>query len=318
MKNQKIVILGASGFAGSGVFDFLCKKNYEVIGLGRKKNPWRIDNKYLNNYFSTQDQDILEVLNKLKPRVLINFTASGAYSFQNNFENIVGTNLILLEKISQWAIENDALIIQAGTSSEYGLNSAGPKEDATPIPNSLYSITKLAGTQLLGHYFSKGLNSIVLRLYSVYGPREDSSRLIPAVIRGIIKSDWPNFTNPNISRDFIYVDDISDLILKILDRFFLNPERVFEIYNVGSGKKTTMQDLIEILMSNFGMPEPKAEIYPPRKWDIENWYSNIEKVTTDFEWSPKSNLISGLNEMKEWYLRGNNIDYLGYEYSENK
>ena len=318
MNNQKIVVIGASGFVGSGVFELLLKNNYEVYGIGRKNRPWRIEEVLSNRYFSIQDQDLIETLNKIEPKIIINFSATGAYSFQRDFESIVNSNLILLENIANWALENDAFLIQAGTSSEYGLNSAGPKEDSIAIPNSLYSITKLAGTHLLGHYFSNGLSSIVLRLYSVYGPREDSSRLMPAVMRGIIKGDWPNFTSSNISRDFIYIDDVAELILVMLKKFFEEPKRVFEIYNVGSGRKTTMQDLINVLMSDFGMPEPKSEKFPQRDWDIENWFSNTDKVKQDFGWHAQENLSSGLTKMKEWYQTGKNLNFLGQEYSENK
>jgi dolichol-phosphate mannosyltransferase len=318
MKNQKIVVIGASGFVGSRVFELLLKSKYEVYGIGRSNMPWRIEDLYFNRYLSTQDQDVLEVLNSIRPNVIINFSASGAYSFQRDFENIVASNLILLEKIASWSVENGAFLIQAGTSSEYGLNSAGPKEHSIAIPNSLYSLTKLAGTHLLGHYFSLGLSCVVLRLYSVYGPREDTSRLMPAVMKGIIKGEWPNFTSTNISRDFIYIDNVVELLFVILKWYFEEPKQVFEIYNVGSGRKTTIQDLINVLMTDFSMPKPKAEKFPQRGWDTENWFSDIDKVTQAFGWRAQDDLKSGLSKMKEWYLTGTNLNYLGHEYSEYK
>jgi dolichol-phosphate mannosyltransferase len=316
MIDQRIIVIGASGFVGSGVFSELCNNNYEVYGIGRKNNPWRIEHQNLEKYYSIENQGIFSILNELKPKIILNFAASGAYSFQNNFKNMVDTNLTFLENIAHWSLQNQAFLIHAGTSSEYGLNSAGPKENSITIPNSLYSITKLAATHLLNHYSSLGLNSITLRLYSVYGPREDASRLIPAVMRGILLGNWPNFANPKISRDFIYIDDVSSLIIKIIKQQFIKPNKTFDIYNVGTGRKTTIGDLVQILMSEFEMPQPATEQFPRRDWDVEDWYANIEKVTNLFDWKPKYDLKVGLNKMKEWYLKGDNVEYLSDEYSE--
>ena len=141
---------------------------------------------------------------------------------------------------------------------------------------------------------------------------------MPVVIKGIIKGEWPNFTSTNISRDFIYIDNIVELLFIILKWYFEEPKQVFEIYNVGSGRKTTIQDLINILMADFSMPEPKSEKFPQRDWDTENWFSDIDKVTQAFEWRAQDDLKSGLTKMKEWYLTGTNINYLGHEYSEHK
>jgi len=314
--NEKILIIGASGFVGAGIFETLTKINYDVYGLGRKNKPWRIDITYQHKYFTSKDHDLIEILNQIKPNVIINLAANGAYSFQSTFTEIVSSNLIILEQIARWSIENKAFIIHAGSSSEYGFNSAGPVEDSQASPNSLYAITKLAGTQLLEFYSKLGLGCVVLRLYSVYGPREDSSRLMPAVMRGIVNKKWPNFTDPSVSRDFIYIDDVSDLIVKILETITPNSLGTFEIFNVGSGKSTTIKGLVELLQIEFEMPEEVNNSFPKRGWDVENWFANIDKVKKIYIWSPKNDLKAGLSKMRDWYLSENNVKYLLSEYTE--
>jgi dolichol-phosphate mannosyltransferase len=316
LSNNKIVVIGASGFVGAGIFERLFQENYDVYGIGTKLNPWRIQPPLSERYFSTKNSDLNEILNKLQPDVIINFAAHGAYSFQNSFETMVSSNLTLLEKLALWAKSRDALLIHAGSSSEYGTQSAGPLEDALVKPNSLYAITKLAGTQLLEFYSTLGLRSTVLRLYSVYGPKEDSSRLIPAVMRGIVKREWPNFTDPKISRDFIYLDDIAELVTKIINAPAIKKDNFFEIYNVASGKITTINDLKNLLMSDFQMPNQQNDSYPKRGWDVENWYGNISKIQRDFNWTPKTELKSGLLKLKNWYLDSDNVKYLGKEFTE--
>jgi dolichol-phosphate mannosyltransferase len=314
----KILIIGASGFVGAGVFDYLIKEDFKVIGLSRTIKPWRISPMLSDNYLNIENEDILSVLNRERPDILINFAANGAYSFQRDFTNIVNSNLIFLEKIAKWSNENSSYLINAGSSSEYGSNSAGPSEDSISKPNSLYAVTKQAGTQLLEHYSTLGLRSVVLRLYSVYGPKEDPSRLMPAVMRGVIKGEWPNFTDPLISRDFIYLEDICRLVARLIQCKENNSDKLFNVYNVGSGIKTTIGDLIKTLEMEFGMPKVQNGKFPKRKWDVENWYANIDKVSKELDWRPAFDVKAGLIKMRDWYLTADNIKYLNNEYSENR
>jgi dolichol-phosphate mannosyltransferase len=314
----KILILGASGFVGAGVFEYLTERGFQVFGVSRNTNPWRIPPLIRDKYLSIKNEDVTSILNEIKPNVVVNFAASGAYSFQTDFTNIVNSNLIFLEKIAKWSNENGAYLINAGTSSEYGSNSAGPSENCFPKPNSFYAITKLAGTQLLEFYSTLGLQSVVLRLYSAYGPKEDPSRLMPAVMRGVVKGDWPNFTDPLISRDFIYLDDICSLILQLIESKDKSSNKLFTIYNVGTGIKTTIGDLIKILELEFGMPKVERGNFPKRKWDVEDWYANIDKVSHELDWRPAFDVKAGLLKMRDWYLTADNVKYLNNEYSENQ
>lgn len=314
----KIVIIGASGFVGAGIFEFLLKENFSVIGIGRKNNPWRITHQLKNNYRSVENVDLFSILSEEKPQIIINLAASGAYSFQNDFTAMVNSNLLFLEKIAKWSIDNNCFLINTGSSSEYGNNSARPREDSTLKPNSLYAITKLAGTNLLEFYSSLGLQSVVLRLYSVYGPKEDPSRLMPAVMRGVIKGDWPSFTDSTVSRDFVYLDDISELMVKLIEQKVDKSNGNFNIYNVGTGNKTSIGDLTDLLKSEFGMSKIEVNKFPKRKWDVEEWYANIEKITTELDWRPIFDLKNGISKMKNWYLMEDNVKYLDNEYSEKK
>jgi dolichol-phosphate mannosyltransferase len=314
----KVLILGASGFVGSGVFEYLNDQGFQVFGLSRKIDPWRISTPMRDNYICINDRDIESIFNEIKPEIIINFAASGAYSFQDNFTNMVNSNIIFLEKIAKWSNENNAYLIHAGSSSEYGSNSAGPSEDSYSKPNSFYSITKLASTHLLEHYSTLGLKSVVLRLYSVYGPKEDPSRLMPAVMRGIIKGEWPNFTDPLISRDFIYLDDICNLILQLIQNKDKDVNKLFNIYNVGTGIKTTIGDLIKVLETEFGMLEVERGNFPKRKWDVENWFANMDKISQELGWIPTFDVKEGLSKMRDWYLTADNVRYLNNEYSENR
>jgi nucleoside-diphosphate-sugar epimerase len=134
----------------------------------------------------------------------------------------------------------------------------------------------------------------------------------------MIKGEWPNFTDPLISRDFIYLDDICNLILQLIQNMDKDANKLFNVYNVGTGTKTTIGDLIKVLETEFGMPKVGRGDFPKRKWDVEDWYANIDKVSTELDWRPAFDVKAGLTKMRDWYLTANNVRYLDNEYSENR
>lgn len=314
MSSEKICVLGASGFVGANVIEYLKKDNYNVIGIGTSNNPWRLNNLDID-YVSVSRNSLIDELNNLTPNFLLNFVTHGGYSFQNNSKQIIEANLTFTDEIAKWALLNDALIIHAGSSSEYGNNATAPLENSQPSPNSLYSITKLASTQLLQHMSTLGLKSVVLRLYSIYGPKEDPSRLMPAVMRGLMGQGWPKFTDPRIGRDFLYVQDLINLIETLIQKYKVKSNKNFEIYNVGSGKLTRISDLINMLNEDFGMPNQTQYDYKSRDWDVLDWYANINKIQGDMNWKPEIDLKNGLKLMKKWYEESENIQFLDLKYS---
>ena len=313
MNDKRIVVLGATGFVGSNVFKHLLEKNNNAFALVRNLDNWRLDEGMLKKSKNISNQKIDALLDELKPELIINSIANGGYSFQKNLNEMIFSNIEIIDTIAKWALKNNSSIIHFGSSSEYGSNSQGPKENDRENPNSHYAITKLAGTHILSNYAKQGLKSVVLRLYSVYGPKEDSSRLMPNIVRGMLFNKWPKFTNLNISRDFIYVEDVCNLVEKLVNK--IDGLNNFEIFNVGTGIKTTLGDLAEICEEYFNMPAVETG-YASRDWDLEDWYANIDKAKKYLNWHPTTDIKTGLKKMKLWYEKFDNSKYLDSNYSE--
>src|SRR5580704_5838088 len=210
-----ILVLGASGFIGANLFRTLLSIRNDVYGTASRLPAWRLRNVRRENTLVTDlliDSNVDTMLEHIKPRTIFDCVAYGAYSFETDAQLIYQTNFNLASRLfSRLEHRKLSCYIHAGSSSEYGDNSAGPIEAAPTRPNSDYAVSKVAAANLIYFYGKKrGVPCINLRLYSVYGPMEDSSRLIPNVIRHGLEGKYPPLVDPSISRDFIYVDDVSE------------------------------------------------------------------------------------------------------------
>lgn len=138
-----------------------------------------------------------------------------------------------------------------------------------------------------------------LRLYSIYGPMEDSSRLMPNLVRKAMAGELPPFVDPRTSRDFLYVDDACAAF--ILAATKMQPDLYGESFNIGSGTKTTIEDLAETTRATFGISAvPQYGSMEGRAWDLADWYADAAKAKSLLGWEPKHDLASGLRLMADW------------------
>lgn len=228
-------------------------------------------------------------------------SAYGAYSRQTDTEKIHQTNYIgTLNLIRALMDTGCSAFVQAGTSSEYGLNCAGPDENAILSPNSDYAVSKASASYLI-KYYGTILNfpCVNLRLYSVYGPWEERDRLIPTLISNGLQGKYPNLVNKDISRDFIYIDDCNNAFVKAaLVACKTNPGISI---NIASGEKTTLEDVAKTAQKIFGIQdEPVFGSMANRKWDLVNWYGKPNLAEKIIGWKAKTSFEEGLKLNVEW------------------
>src|SRR5262245_2319479 len=232
-----VLVLGASGFVGANLIRSLLAVRGDVYGTTTRRPTWRLDDlddHHIHTVDLLIEPDLGAVLDLLEPRTIFNCVAYGAYSFETDSQLIYRTNFHLLTRmLVRLESRSIAAFVHAGSSSEYGDNAAGPVESSATAPNSDYSVSKVAAASLL-HYYGKhrGFPCVNLRLYSVYGPLEDASRLIPTVIRHGLDGTYPAFVNPAISRDFVFTDDVTEAFVDAALR--LEPKIFGDSFNIGT------------------------------------------------------------------------------------
>ncbi len=217
-----------------------------------------------------------------------------ASSFSTNFN-------LTAKLLKRFADVGVACYVHSGSSSEYGDSAAGPSEDDRPQPNSEYGVSKLACAHLLHFYGKKrALPCANLRLYSVYGPYEDASRLIPTLLRCGLAGQFPPLVEGSVSRDFVYVDDVSEAYV---DAALHLREPLFgDSFNVGTGRKMTIAEVARIAADLLWIPgEAALGTLERRPWDLAEWFSNQDKTARDLGWKASTDFQEGLRRTADWY-----------------
>lgn len=299
-----ILVLGASGFIGANLLRYLSRCRADVYGTKSRQSAWRLEGIPEANIFTTDllvDYNIKKMLDRVNPLTVFDCVAYGAYSFEKDssliFKTNVGLTVKLIEELRQ---RNVMRYIHAGSSSEYGDNSSGLDEESVLTPNSHYSVSKVAAAKLI-HFAGKKQRfpCVNLRLYSVYGPFEDAARLIPTIIAQGIKGNYPPFVDPDISRDFVYVDDVCEAFIGAA--LNLREENYGESFNIGTGIKTTISEIAGLAKELFDIQGVPAFTMANRDWDVTEWYSNSEKAGKLLEWSARTTLREGFAKTIAWY-----------------
>lgn len=306
-----ILVLGASGFIGANLLRKLLHVRRDVFGTSSQSAAWRLEGVPSRHIIAGDlliEQNVATLLDGVKPLTVFNCIAHGAYSFETNVGLIYRTNVdltaCLVEELGKRGVHR---YIHAGSSSEYGDDASGPLEDSALRPNSHYSVSKGAAAGLL-HYAGKklGFPGVNLRLYSVYGPYEDASRLVPTALMKGMRGTHTSYVDPEISRDFLYVDDVCEAFVNAAAN--LTPDHYGESYNIGSGVKTTIGAFARVIKAQFHMAEDAQFTMPNRQWDVPQWFANPRKAEAELGWTARTSLAEGLRDTADWLASLDNIE----------
>jgi polyisoprenyl-phosphate glycosyltransferase len=301
-----ILVAGACGFIGAYLCRYFASRGGAVLAVdGPSGNDWRLRGVAGVRRVKldlTSWPDVRSVLAQEQPSVVINCAAYGAYASQTDGERIYRVNFHGVRNLLEAARELSGLraFIQAGSSSEYGLNCSAPSEDGPTLPDSDYAVSKVAATAVTQFYALKhGVPAWVFRLYSVYGPFEDFSRLVPRLLLRARQQAFPALVNPAISRDFVFVDDVCRAVESVVEK--APSLRSGGVYNIGTGVRTTLGDLVSLVRSEFRVEsEPEWGTMPNRAWDLPDWYADPRKAERDFGWKASVTLRDGLVATMRW------------------
>ena len=300
-----IAVFGAGGFIGANLFRRILNVRQDCFGMTHQSyTPWRLLGTPSKNIVRCDITDSL-ALHKLVQRYGFQsyfcFAAFGAYARQTDRIRIYDTNFLGLARLLETAeARGFSSFVHAGSSSEYGLNASGPKETDALQPNSDYAVSKVAASYLIQFAGKqKGLPIINLRYYSVYGPWEESDRLVSRLVESGLRGRLPQLVTPTTMRDFIYVGDAVEAA--ILGATRGTKAAPGASLNIASGQKTTLQNLVSVAKQVFSIrEEPVWGAMPNRAWDTDQWYGDPQRAKSIIGWSARTSLEEGLSRTAEW------------------
>jgi nucleoside-diphosphate-sugar epimerase len=299
---KKILVTGASGFIGQHIVAALNAKGYEVHGTYFQKplDP-RLTNFehcewYQLNLLS--EQEISELMVKVKPSHLIHLAWYTKHSkYWSSLENMnwVAASLYLLR---QFVDIGGTRIVMAGTCAEYDWRYGFCNEKLTPKePSTLYGVCKNS-LQMMAHKFANenGLNLAWGRIFFPFGPGEHFKRLIPSVILSLLQGQIAHCTHGEQIRDFMYVEDVADALVTLLDTDFNGA------INIGSGEAVSLKKIIYMIADYLKrMDLVELGTLLACSDDPPMIVADNSILKNQMKWSPHYGLESAIEKTLEWW-----------------
>ena len=303
---KRAVVTGSAGFVGANLVWRLVEDGHDVhMFVHPDSDLWRLagltEHTTLHRVDLGDREKVTQAMASVQADWVFHAAAHGAYPYQTDLRQMIDTNLVgtvnLVEAALAAGFES---FVHTGTSSEYGVKDHGPAEDELPEPNSHYAVTKASATLYCRHAAqAHGAGIRVLRLYSVYGPWEEPTRLMPRVVARGLKGRWPPMANPATARDYVYTDDVVDAYLAAATVADQQPGAV---YNIGTGTQTSLRELTDIARRQLSIEaEPEWGAMPDRIWDAGVWVAEPSAALKTLGWSARHDVASGFSSFLTWF-----------------
>ena len=301
-----VLITGATGFVGANLTRRLLQDGHEVHLLVRQGyRAWRIEaictEVQLHEVDFTDEEVLTHVVGNIRPDWIFHLAAHGAYPSQTDLQQMVQTNIMgtinLVEACLRTGFE---AFVNTGSSSEYGFKDYAPSETEWLEPNSHYAVTKASATLYCCYTAqSRGVHIPTLRLYSVYGPYEEPTRLMPTLIMRGLKGELPPLVNPDVAHDYVYVEDVIEAYLLSATQ---PNQKLGAVYNVGTGVQTSLRQAVNIARRVMNIKvEAVGETMSNRKWDTNVWVGDNRKIRAELGWQPRHTFEQGFRLMVNWF-----------------
>jgi UDP-glucuronate 4-epimerase len=334
---MRVLVTGSAGFIGSALSLRLLERGDEVVGIDNLNDYYDVDLKKARlartadheRYFDVRAdledrQAIEETFRRYQPQRVVNLAAQAGVRYSlTNPHAYVATSLVgfthILEGCRHHGVEH---LVYASSSSVYGANTAMPfsVHDNVDHPVSLYAASKKAN-ELMAHTYSHlyALPTTGLRFFTVYGPWGRPDMALFLFTRNILAGEPIDvFNYGHHRRDFTYIDDIVEGVIRTLDRVAgpnadwsgdqpdpSSSAAPYRLYNIGSHRPVELMRYIEVLEECLGRKAEK-NMLPLQPGDVPDTYADVEDLVADVAYQPDTPIEQGIRRFVDWYR-----DYYG-------
>ena len=295
---KKILVTGASGFIGRHTLPLLSKAGYEIHAVSFKNKKgnepgikWHQAD--LKNSSLTQN-----LIAKIQPTHLLHFAwCAEPGKFWTDPENTKWVRSSL-ELIKTFHEQGGKRVVISGSCAEYDWNKSFLSENSShQNPATLYGKCKQE-LQIKSQSFchETGLSLCWVRIFFVYGPYEHPARLVPSVVRSLLKNEHADCSHGNQKRDLLFVEDVASGFVSILE------DKITGIVNIGSGRGVRLKNVIETIGDKIGRKNLiRMGVLPSPQNDPPILVANTKRLTEEVGWAPKFNINTGLDHTIQWW-----------------
>jgi nucleoside-diphosphate-sugar epimerase len=306
-RDIRVALLGASGFIGRWVARALCRQNAQVALIVRNKPAAEKVFLAIGVEGDVFEQDLRNtdaisgLFQVIKPSITFNLAGYGVDNSERDEETSFQINERLVETVckavakvrdADWQGQH---IVHAGSALEYGSAAGVLSENSIPNPTTVYGKSKLAGTNSLASCcVCDGIAGITARLFTVYGPGEHCGRLLPSLIRTAKSGEGLQLTSGAQKRDFTYVEDVADALL----RLGLTKGKSGEIVNLATGRLTSVRSFAETAARILEIPRKRLKFgsIPTRPEEMEHSEVSLERLRRLIGSLPPTGIEDGIRK----------------------
>ncbi len=330
---MKVLVTGSAGFIGSALSLRLLERGDEVIGIDSLNDYYDVNLKkarlarttphpnYTDLRVNLEDREAMaDAFSTHRPDRVVNLAAQAGvrYSIENP-QSYIDTNLVGFGNVLEGCRHNGIKhLVYASSSSVYGANTNMPfsVHDNVDHPLSLYAASKKAN-ELMAHTYSHlyDIPTTGLRFFTVYGPWGRPDMALFMFTQKILAGEPIDvFNYGNHRRDFTYIDDIVEGVIRTLDNTATpNPEwsgdapdsatsrAPYRLYNIGNNQPVELRHYIAVLEDCLGK-KAEQNLLPLQPGDVPDTYANVEDLIRDVDYKPATSVEDGIKRFVEWYM----------------
>ena len=308
----RVIVTGGAGFIGAHLTDRLVADGHEVLVVDNLSTGMRSNIHPAARFLegSVADRGFVSEFPAAGVSAVFHLAAqsSGEASFDNPYgdmqSNIAGTLLML-----EWCRANNiGQFIYTSSMAVYGITSDTPLDENVPCkPSSFYGVAKLASEHYIRLYATRGLRTTIVRPFNVYGSRQNLGNMkqgMASIYLAYLLRNEPIVVkgSPDRFRDQTHVSDVVAALAGCLD----NPAAYSGTFNIATGRKTTVAELLSSILAVAGRPADYPTVYAEGTLgDTFGCYADISRATSVLGWTPRTGLSEGLAEMYHSFVADN-------------
>jgi nucleoside-diphosphate-sugar epimerase len=295
---KKVLVTGATGFIGRHNLPLLLDKDYEVHAVSSKPQTVNQTNVQWHQADLLNSEQVLNLIASVRPTHLLHFAwylvPGKSYTSPDNYRWVQAS----FELLQAFARQGGQRVVMAGSCAEYDWRYGFCSEDRTPLaPASPYGACKHALQTMFNAFTQQTeLSGAWGRQFFLYGPHEYSVRLVASVICSILKNQPARCSHGNQIRDFLYVEDVADAFVTLLESDVSGP------INIGSGHPYTLKEIIYKIAQKLGREDLiQLGVIPTSPDEAPMVVADVSRLSKKLGWQPQYDLDQGLEQTINWW-----------------